>query len=213
MTTSRPPSGRRRRRPVAGRRPSGVRAGRDPGALTVQLLPGHLAADELPPAMVGDELEASPVIYADDHRPTPSNDDRWQIDEVGGLAVRGAILSPIVPVGPGDPVRPDVLEVAGRLHPVNWAASGVPTGNRIDLEGALYLDPEVHAGRGAGESVVLCRRWYRVQAIRRYQRTDAGPRAPVALHAVPEPADVSASAVYVADLVPLAEPALAGCWW
>lgn len=224
MTTVRPPRTKRRRRRVAGWRSpgEGLRAvsagvpGREAGALAVQLLPTHLAAEELPPAAVGDEIEVSPAIFAGGHRPAPDGDDRWEVDEFGGLAARGAVLCPPAPEHPATPISPDVLDVAGLLYPINWAASGGPGGPRIDLEGALYLDPELHPGSGFGESMSLCRRWYRIRAIRRYHRTAFGPRAPVGLDAVPEPADVTDAAVYVADLVLLPEAALtapaAGCW-
>jgi hypothetical protein len=163
--------------------------------------------------MVGDEIEVSPAIFAGGHRPALGVDDRWEVDEFGGLCARGVVLSPPAPDPPAGPVCPDVLDVAGLLYPVNWAASGGPGAERIDLEGALYLDPELHPGTEFGESVVLCRRWYRVRAIRRYARTAFGPRSPVLLGAVPEPAAVSDAAVYVADLVPLPDPAFSGGSW
>lgn len=226
MTIVRSPRSRRRRRRVAGRAgpgagPRGWSSGsgpggpswREPGAVAVQLLPSHLAAEELPPAAVGDEIEVCPAIYAGGHRPALDAADRWEVDEFGGLAARGAVLSPPAPEPPYAPVSPDVLDVAGLLYPINWAASGGPGGERIDLEGALYLDPELHPGTEFGDSVILCRRWYRVQAIRRYHRTAFGPRAPVVLAAVPEPAEVTDAAVYVADLLPLPDPALSAATW
>jgi hypothetical protein len=110
----------------------------------------------------------------------------------------------------------DVLDVEGRLVPLNPAAALLAAGGsqddllgdpgpggdaeRVRVEGALYLDPELGPGTPHGSAVALCRRAYRVEALRRYRRTAGTPVDPVGLATVPLPAAVSEDAVYVADL-------------
>lgn len=183
-------------RRTLGRR--ALREERWDGEVTVQLLPHHLAAGELSTIVVGREVEVAPAIYSAGHLPALSERETWKVDEFGCFDGRGSLIAaPIEPEACACFV--DVLDVDGRLFPVNWAASE-PGEGRLWLEGALYLDPELAAGTEHGEAVALCRRRYRVREIRRYRRTTHRPVDPVRLDAVPRPDEVTDDAVYVADL-------------
>ncbi|MEJ2862861.1 hypothetical protein [Actinomycetospora flava] len=202
---------RKRERTVAGRhhedtgdlvrRTLGRRAGRgEPrdGDVTVQLLPHLIASGEMSAVVVGREIEVAPAIYTAGHLPALSERETWTVDEFGCFDGRGALITAPLENG-GCSCRVDVLDVDGRLFPVNWAAS-VPGDGRLWVEGALYLDPELASGTEHGEAVALCRRRYLVREIRRYRRTAYRPADPVRLDAVPAPDDVNDDAVYVADL-------------
>jgi hypothetical protein len=182
------------------RRTVGRRASREErwdGEVTVQLLPHHLAVGALP-LTVGQELEVAPAIYAAGYLPALSDAETWKVYEFGCFDGRGEVLT--APLAAEDcSCRVDVLDVAGRLFPLNWAAAE-PTDGRLWVEGALYLDPELAAGTEHGEAVALCRRRYQVRQIRRYTRTTYRPADPVRLDVVSEPDDVTDEAVYVADL-------------
>ncbi|MCD2192617.1 hypothetical protein LQ327_04340 [Actinomycetospora endophytica] len=197
-------TGKTQRRRAAGRR-APVRA---PGALTVQLLPHLLMAQELPRAHVGDVLDVVPAIYAGVlherqvfHGSTPP--DHWSVDEFGCVDARGSVTA--IPLDPtrGCTCRIDVLDAAGWLVPVNWAATEPPEDEgRLHVEGSLYLDPMLDAGTDHGEAVALCRGRFRLAALRRYRRTAHRPTGPVPLGRVPGPTEATEDAVYVADLVP-----------
>lgn len=202
---------RRKDRTVAGRhhedggdfvrRTLGRRAMREErwdGEVTVQLLPHHLEAGELPAIVVGHEVEVAPAIYAAGHLPALSESETWKVDEFGCFDGRGALLAAPLETDRRHR-RVDVLDVDGRLFPVNWAATE-PGDGRLWIEGALYLDPELAAGTEHGEAVALCRRRYRVREIRRYRRTTYRPADPVRLERVPAPGEVTDEAIYVADL-------------
>jgi hypothetical protein len=210
---------RDRVRTVAGRRSEDVdelvrrslprppaREERSDGALTVQLLPHYLAAGSLPAVGVGDEVELAPAIYADAHLPAVSGRDRCTVDEFGCADARGTIVAAPLEPGACDCVV-DVLDVGGRLFPLNWAAT-LPASGRLWVEGALYWAPEVDAGTPHGEAIALCRRRFRVREVRRYVRTAHVPRSPVRLDALPDPDEVGEDAVYVADLRPLDDAAV-----
>jgi hypothetical protein len=182
-------------RRTLGRR--ALREERWDGEVTVQLLPHHLAAGQLPLA-VGEEVEVAPAIYAVGHLPALSDDETWKVDEFGCFDGRGEVLTAPLS-GDGCTCRVDVLDVAGRLFPLNWAASE-PAEGRVWVEGALYLDPELAAGTEHGEAVALCRRRYRVREIRRYRRTTHRPADPIRIVSVPTPEEVTDAAVYVAHL-------------
>lgn len=193
---------RTRRAPVSGRR-APMRA---PGTLTVQLLPHLLAAEALPRARVGDVLEVVPAIYAGvlhdagafHGAPPPAH---WSVDEYGCLDARGSVTAVALDPASGCSCRIDVLDAAGWLVPVNWAATEPPEGDGpLHVEGSLYLDPMLEPGSAHGEAVALCRRRFRVAALRRYRRTAERPLGPVPLARFPAPAEVSEDAVYVADL-------------
>jgi len=197
---------RDRLRTAAGRRhedddpvrPAPVRRERADGGLTVQLLPHHLAAGSLPAVRVGDEVELAPAIYADAHLPAVSGRDRWTVDEFGCTDARGTIVT--APLEPGAcDCAVDVLDVGGRLFPLNWAATA-PASGRVWVEGALYWAPELGPGTPHGDAVTLCRRRCRVREVRRYVRTACVPRSPVRLDGLPDPDEVVEDAVYVADL-------------
>lgn len=183
-------------RRTLGRR--ALREERSDGELTVQLLPHHLAAGELSTVVVGGEIEVAPAIYAAGHLPALSDGEMWEVDEFGCFDARGSVIA--APVAASMcPCRVDVLDVDGRLFPLNWAAAE-PGDGRLWVEGALYLDPELAAGTEHGEAVALCRRHYRVREIRQYRRTTYRPADPRRLDTVPRPAAVTDEAVYVADL-------------
>ena len=202
---------RDRLRTVAGRRHEDVdelvrrsfpqppaREERGDGGLTVQLLPHYLAAGSLPAFRVGDEVELAPAIYADVHLPAVAGRDRWTVDELGCTDARGTVVT--APLEPGGcDCGVDVLDVDGRLFPLNWAGTS-PTSGRLWVEGALYWAPELDAGTPHGEAVTLCRRRFRVREVRRYVRTGHVPRSPVCLDGLPDPDEVVEHAVYVADL-------------
>ncbi|GLZ45847.1 hypothetical protein Acsp06_20320 [Actinomycetospora sp. NBRC 106375] len=167
------------------------------GELTVQLLPHHLAAGALTLA-VGDETEVAPAIYAGGHLPALSDRQAWTVDEFGCFDGRGEVIT--APVSAQEcSCHVDVFDVAGRLFPLNWAASE-PVDGRLWIEGALYLEPELAVGTEHGEAVALCRRRYRVREMRRYRRTTYRPVDPVRLETVPAPDRVTDEAIYVADL-------------
>jgi hypothetical protein len=198
----------RKTRRRAARAPAGRRlAGRAPGALAVQLLPHLLVAGEIPRARVGDALEVVPAIYAGVlhealtfHGSTPP--DHWSTDEFGCVDARGTVTAVAVDPERGCTCRVDVLDAAGWLVPVNWAGTEPPEGDGpLHVEGSLYLDPMLEPGSEHGEAVALCRRRFRVAALRRYRRTAGRPVGPVALGRVPAPAEATEDAVYVADLV------------
>lgn len=208
----------RRRRAVAGRRhperadavpavPAAARRGRE-GAVTVQLLPSFLAAGAVPAFALGDELEVAPAIYAAGHLPAVAGRDRWWVDEWGCFDGRGSLVT--APLAPQCDCRVDVLDVGGRLFPVNWAGTepAPSTSGRLWVEGGLYLEPELArddehgpdgGSAGVGGAVALCRRRYRVREIRRYER-DLQPSAPTLLTALPDPDDASDVHIHVADL-------------
>lgn len=180
------------------------------GEVTVQLLAHDLAAAALPALAVGDDLEVAPAIYAAGHLPALSDRETWKVDEFGCFDGRGGVIT--ASLGREEfACRVDVLDVAGRLFPLNWAASE-PADGPLWVEGALYLDPELAVGTEHGEAVALCRRHYRVREIRRYRRTTYRPADPVRLDVVPGPGEVTDAAMYVADLrlVDEAVPAMAG---
>ena len=168
------------------------------GEVTVQLLPHHLAAGELSAIVVGSEVDVAPAIYAAGYLPALSESETWKVDELGCFDGRGALIT-----APLDndlcSCRVDVLDVDGRLFPVNWAGAE-PGEGRLWIEGALYLEPELAAGTDHGEAVALCRRRYRVREIRRYRRTTHRPADPVRLDSTPRPDEVTDDAIYVADL-------------
>ena len=170
---------------------------RPDGELTVQLLPHHLAAGVLTLA-VGDETEVAPAIYACGRLPALSDSETWTVDEFGCFAGRGEVITAPL-TGDEHSCHVDVLDVAGRLFPLNWAASE-PAEGRLWIEGALYLEPELAAGTEHGEAVALCRRRFRVCELRRYRRTTYRPVDPVRLETVPVPDRVTEEAIYVADL-------------
>lgn len=196
------------RRRAGGSRPGRRVPGRAPGALAVQLLPHLLIGGELPRARVGEVLEVVPALYAGflhDTGPFPGSPAPpvWSVDEFGCLDARGNLTAVALDSAGGCTCRIDVLDAAGWLVPVNWAGTEPSEGDGpIHVEGALYLDPMLDAGSAHGEAVALCRRRFRVTALRRYRRAAGRPVAPVPLAQVPRPADVSEDAVYVADLVP-----------
>jgi hypothetical protein len=207
---------RDRVRTVAGRRHEDVdelvgrsmplppgREERSDGGLTVQLLPHYLAAGSLPAFRVGDEVELAPAIYADAHLPAVSGRDRCTVDEFGCADARGTIVAAPLEPGACDCVV-DVLDVGGRLFPLNWAGTR-PASGRLWVEGALYWEPELDAGTPHGDAVTLCRRRFRVREVRRYVRTAPVPHSPVSLAGLPDPDEVSDDAVYVADLRALDE--------
>ena len=183
-------------RRTMGRR--AVREERWDGEVTVQLLPHDLAAAALPALAVGDDLEVAPAIYAAGYLPALSDGETWKVDEFGCFDGRGGVITARLS-GEACSSQVDVLDVAGRLFPLNWAASE-PADGRLWVEGALYLDPELAAGTEHGEAVALCRRRYRVREIRRYRRTTYRPADPVRLDVVPGPGEVTDEAIYVADL-------------
>ncbi|MDD7939354.1 hypothetical protein PHK61_13095 [Actinomycetospora lutea] len=222
---AKPPRTRRsRERTVAGRHHEGsddfvrrtlgrraVREERWDGEVTVQLLPHHLAAGELSTIAVGQELQVAPAIYAAGYLPALSETETWKVDEFGCFDGRGSLLTAPLESDLCS-CRVDVLDVDGRLFPVNWAAAE-PGEGRLWIEGALYLEPELAAGTEHGEAVALCRRRYRVREIRRYRRTTHRPADAMRLDAVPEPAEVTDDAIYVADLRlvdDVSPPSLAG---
>jgi hypothetical protein len=136
----------------------------------------------------------------------------WSVDEFGCVDARGTVTAVSLDPGGGCTCRIDVLDAAGWLVPVNWATTEPPEGDGpLHVEGSLYLDPILDAGSAHGEAVALCRRRFRVAALRRYRRTADRPVGPVPLRRVPAPAEASEDAVYVADLVPEREdgPAVA----
>lgn len=209
---------RDRVRTVAGRRYEDVdelvrrslpvppeREERSDGGLTVQLLPHYLAAGSLPAFRVGDEVELAPAIYADAHLPAVSGRDRCTVDEFGCADARGTIVAAPLEPGACDCVV-DVLDVGGRLFPLNWAGTR-PASGRLWVEGALYWEPELDAGTPHGDAVTLCRRRFRVREVRRYVRTAHVPHSPVTLDGLPDPDEVAEDAVYVADLRALDEVA------
>jgi hypothetical protein len=193
---------RKRRAPASARR-APMRA---PGTLTVQLLPHLLTAQALPRARVGDLLEVVPAVYAGVlHRTAPFHGSpppsHWSVDEFGCLDARGTVTAVALDHAGECTCRIDVLDAAGWLVPVNWAGTEPPEGDGpLHVEGSLYLDPMLDAGSEHGEAVALCRRRFRVAALRRYRRTADRPLGPVPLGRVPGPAEVSDDAVYVADL-------------
>ena len=222
--------GRARRPRVAGRR-WGRGAPWSPGpggpeTFTVQLLPHFLADGDLPRTRVGDVLDVAPAIYAaslESGRGRDRRRDEWVQDEFGTLEAVGSMLAARL-----DPDScscwVDVLDVAGRLVPLNPAAAylddavddavgagtshgprGAPDdgAERVRVSGALYLDPELGPGTPYGSAVALCRRRYRVAAIRRYRRTAGVPVNPVGLPTTPPPGAVDEDGVYVAELVAL----------
>lgn len=196
-------------RRTLGRR--ALREERWDGEVTVQLLPHLLAAGELPTIVVGREVEVAPAIYVAGYLPALSESETWKVDEFGCFDGRGALITAPLETA-ARRCRVDVLDVDGRLFPVNWAGTEAGDG-RLWIEGALYLDPELAAGTDHGEAVALCRRRYRVREIRRYRRTTYRPADPVRLDAVPGPDDVTDEALYVADLRlvdAVAAPSLAG---
>jgi hypothetical protein len=183
-------------RRTLGRR--ALREERWDGEVTLQLLPHHLAAGEMSSIVVGGEVEVAPAIYAAGYLPALSESETWKVDEFACFDGRGALITAPLETDLCS-CRVDVLDVDGRLFPVNWAAAE-PGEGRLWIEGALYLDPELAAGTEHGEAVALCRRRYRVREIRRYRRTTYRPAEPVRLDKVPEPDEVTDEAIYVADL-------------
>jgi hypothetical protein len=205
--------GTRRR---TGRIAGGTVHGRTPGATAVQLLPHLLAGGELGRPRVGDRLEVAPAIYAgtihaDATHHGVAGAGHWWVDEFGCVDARGRLTTVAVDPTGGCSCRIEVLDAGGWLVPVNWAATRPPEDDGpAHVDGSLYLDPMLDAGTEHGEAVALCRRPFRLAALRRYRRTASVPVRPVPLGRFPAPAEVSDDAVYVADLVadrPFAFPA------
>lgn len=195
---------RRRTGRTAGGRAAGPRT---PGATAVQLLPHLLAAGELGRPRVGDRVEVAPAIYAGTiHADTSHHGVRvaghWWVDEFGCVDARGDVTTVALDPDGECSCRIEVLDAGGWLAPVNWAATQPPEDDGpAHVEGSLYLDPMLDAGTRHGEAVALCRRPFRIAALRRYRRTLDVPVAPVSLQRFPSPSEVSGEAVYVADLV------------
>ncbi|MDL5155369.1 hypothetical protein [Actinomycetospora termitidis] len=197
-------STRRRTRRTAGN--TGARP-RTSGATAVQLLPHLLAAGELGRPRVGDTLEVAPAIYAGVVHPDATHHgtrptDHWSVDEFGCVDARGTLTTIHLDPAGGCTCRIEVLDAGGWLAPVNWAAAQPPEGDSpVHLDGSLYLDPVLEPGTEHGDAVALCRRPFRLAAVRRYRRTLDVPVAPVPLPRFPAPAEVTEDAVYIADLV------------
>ena len=196
--------GTRRR---AGRSTGTAVRRRPVGATAVQLLPHLLAAGELGRPRVGDRLEVIPAIYAgavhhDATHHGVAAPGHWWVDEFGCVSAAGALTTVALDPGGECSCRIEVLDAGGWLAPVNWAATAPPEGDGpTRVEGSLYLDPVLDAGTEHGEAVALCRRPFRLAAVRRYRRTGSVPVRPVPLDRFPAASEVSDEAVYVADLV------------
>lgn len=196
--------GTRRR---TGRIAGGTARARTLGATAVQLLPHLLAGGELGRPRVGDRLDVVPAIYAgvihadtSHHGVRPR--EQWWVDEFGCVTACGDLTTIALDPHGDCSCRIEVLDAGGRLAPVNWAATQPPEGDGpVYLEGSLYLDPVLDAGTEHGEAVALCRRSFRLAAVRRYRRTVGVPDRPVPLGRFPAPTEVSDDAVYIADLV------------
>lgn len=174
--------------------------------LTVQLPPHLLRAGELPRVAVGGTLEAAPALCAGVVAPMREEArDFYDGDELGTVVACGTVMPALLQHGSGDRCRVDVLDTGGRLLPLNWAATE-PLDGRVYVEGGLYLDGELAPGTEHGEAIALCRRVYRVAAVRRYRRTTDRPAGPVPLRRLPSPAEAHDDAVFVVDLVAPARP-------
>ncbi|MEJ2868439.1 hypothetical protein WCD74_11740 [Actinomycetospora sp. OC33-EN08] len=173
----------------------------------MQLLPHLLAAGELGRPSVGDTLDVVPAIYAgtvhhDAVHHGVSGPDHWVVDEFGCVDARGELTTIRLDPDGGCTCRIEVLGAGGWLAPVNWAATQPPEGDGpVHLDGSLYLDPVLEPGTEHGDAVALCRRPFRLAAVRRYRRTLDVPVAPVPLSRFPAPVEVTEDAVYIADLV------------
>ncbi|WP_433800475.1 hypothetical protein [Actinomycetospora sp. CA-084318] len=189
-------------------RSTGTAVGRrQDGATAVQLLPHLLAVEALGRPRVGDRLEVVPAIYAGTihlgavHHGVPAP-EYWTVDEFGCVDARGTLTTVALDPAGDCSCSIEVLAARGRLAPVNWAATTPPEADGpAHVDGSLYLDPVLAAGTEHGEAVALCRRSFRLAAVRRYRRTASVPVRPVPLGRFPAPSEVSDDAVYVADLV------------
>jgi hypothetical protein len=116
---------------------------------------------------------------------------------LGTIAARGALVPPY----PTTDLQVFLLDVAGRLFPLNWPNPEPFLSSTIDLDGGLYLDPRLDRSGVLAPSGDWCRRPYQVADTRRYRRVAGVPRSPISLARTPPPGELRSGDGLVVDLV------------
>lgn len=135
----------------------------------------------MPRLAVGEVHELAPVLWMSCYSPAEKPDPAWWVGPLGTVAAVGSL----VPPDPRSDLQVFLLEVAGRLFPLNWTNPEPFIADTIDVDGGLYLDPKLGEGGLFGPSGDWCRRPYRVIDIRSYGRVAGVPRNPTPLTRTP----------------------------
>jgi hypothetical protein len=165
--------------------------------MAVQLADPFLSDGRLPTMAVGQVLELAPTFWMARYRPAAGEDDAWWCGPLGTACARGPLVTP----DPRTGLQVFLLEVAGRLFPLNWTNTEPFLADIIEPEGGLYLDPKLDEDGLLGPTGDWCRRPYRVTDVRRYRRIGGVPRDPVSLERTPTPGDLRPGESVVVDLV------------
>ena len=165
-------------------------------AITVQLADPYLSDGRLPPMAIGEVLELAPTFWMARYRPAAGEDAAWWCGPLGTACARG----PLVPPDPRTGLQVFLLDVAGRLFPLNWTNTEPFLADTIEPEGGLYLDPRLDEGGLLAPTGDWCRRPYRVTDIRRYRRIAGVPRVPVSLECTPPLGELRPGESLVVDL-------------
>jgi hypothetical protein len=166
----------------------------DGRTITVQLPDPFVSDGRLPQLAVGELHELAPVLWMSCYSPAEKSDPAWWGGSLGTVAAVGSL----VPPDPRSDLQVFLLDVAGRLFPLNWPNPEPFAAAIIDVDGGLYLDPMLAEGGLLGPSGDWCRRPYRVTDIRRYRRVAGVPRDPVSLERTPT--DLRSGESLVVDL-------------
>ncbi|MEJ2888844.1 hypothetical protein [Actinomycetospora aeridis] len=198
---------RRKLRPASPQRVTRRRARElDPGdpvpiaswdgqTMTVQLPDPFVSDGRLPQMAVGEVHELAPVLWMSCYSPADVEESAWWCGALGTVAAVGSL----VPPDPRSDLQVFLVDVAGRLFPLNWTNPEPFIADTIDLDGGLYLDPKLAEEGLLGASGDWCRRPYRVTDIRSYRRTAGVPRNPTSLSCTP--ATLQSRESLVVDLV------------
>lgn len=166
-------------------------------AISVQLADPYLAEGRLPAMAVGEVLELAPTLWMACYSPAADHEPAWWGGPLGTATARGLL----VPPDPRTGLQVFLLEVAGRLFPLNWTNREPFLAHTIEADGGLYLDPRLDEGGLLAPSGDWCRRPYRVTDVRRYRRVGGVPREPVSLERTPPPGALRPEESLVVDLV------------
>lgn len=169
----------------------------DDRTMTVQLPDPFLSEGRLPPMAVGEVLELAPVLWMERYSPAEGEDAAWWCGPLGTVCARGDL----VPPDPRSDLPTFLLDVGGRLFPLNWTNPEAFLAPTIEADGGLYLDPRLDQGGVLTAAGAWCRRPYRVTDVRRYRKTGGVPRRPVSLECVPDPGELRPGERLVVDLV------------
>lgn len=169
----------------------------DDRTITVQLADPFRSEGRLPAMAVGEVLELAPVLWMGRYSPAEGADAAWWCGPLGTVCARGDL----VPPDQRSDLQTFLLDVGGRLFPLNWTNPEAFLASTIEADGGLYLDPRLDDGGLLAATGSWCRRPYRVTDVRRYRRIGGVPRRPVSLDRVPDPEELRPGESLVVDLV------------